>query len=437
MLLLSHMITPKRPTGFHEFLPADQLAFDAMVTTIRQSYERFGYAPIETPALELASVLHAKEGGESAKQGYQFTKGDTDLALRFDLTIPLARYVAEHYHELAFPFRRYQIQDVWRAEKPQAGRYRQFYQCDIDIIGSRNVIADADVLIAMADAMRSLKLQSVLRFSNRKIFSGLLSALKLTKYSTEILRLLDKLDKAGPLKLKKSLLELGITSDNADRLLDTAAMKGSTAKILSYLYALEIENETFISGLNELEETAQLLDAAGLSDDQYIIDLGIFRGFDYYTGMVFEIALANRADIGSVGGGGRYDNLVGHYSKEELPGVGGSIGLSRLFAALQDDKKSHGASTPARALVVAFSHELLPYSLMVAKKLREAGLNIISYPGIEKAGKQLAYAAKLGVPYAVLCGEDEERAKTVTIKNLQSGEQKTLTLAKAIAALKA
>ena len=427
------MITPKRPSGFHEFLPAEQIAFDKMIAIIRQSYERYGYSPLETPALELTSVLHAKEGGETAKQGYQFTKGDTDLALRFDLTVPLARYVAEHYNELALPFCRYQIQDVWRAEKPQAGRYRQFYQCDIDIIGNTGVAADANILIAMAGTMSALGLKSVIHLSNRKIFSGLLASRKLDKQAVEILRLLDKLDKAGTSKIKKSLLEIGLSEMNADFLLTVASWKENAGAIIDKLSALHIENSQFTEGLQELRETSILLAAAGVSADEYIVDLGIFRGFDYYTGMVFEITLRDNTEIGSVGSGGRYDNLVGHYSKEKLSGVGGSIGLSRLFAAL---KNKNTVSSSAQALIVVFNEKLLPYCFMVASQLRHSEINVAVYPSIDKASKQLNYANKLGIPFVLLCGEEEKRSKTVTVKHMASGEQKTMALTKVATFLK-
>lgn len=430
------MITPKRPAGFHEFLPADQLAFNAMVTIIRQAYERHGFAPVETPALELAGVLHAKEGGETAKQGYRFTKGDTDLALRFDLTVPLARYVAEHYHELPLPFRRYQIQEVWRAEKPQAGRYRQFYQCDIDIIGSKDLIADADILITMHSTLQSLGLkQVVLHVSHRKIYSGVLESHKLGKHSLSVLRIIDKLPKQGKEKVKKDLLDLGLKNTETEMLLDIAALNGPADKILDRLSTLGIDNETFASGIHDLTVLNRLLKSAGLSSKNFVIDLGMVRGLDYYTGMVFEVMLPDYPSVGNVGGGGHYDNLLGHYHKENLSGVGGSIGLSRLFSALKNEMND-GPSSPAQALVVVFNEALLPYCFSVAETLRKNNLNIEIYPALDKAGKQLAYANKTGIPFALLCGEDEEKKKTVTIKNMKTGEQKSLPVAKVASYLK-
>ncbi len=430
------MINPKRPTGFHEFLPADQLAFNAMISVIRMSYEQHGFTPIETPALELASVLHAKEGGESAKQGYRFTKGDTDLALRFDLTVPLARYVAEHFHELAFPFRRYQIQEVWRAEKPQAGRYRQFYQCDIDIIGSTSVAADADVLITMSNTYKALGLKTaVLHISNRKIISGILEARKLAKHATEIMRQIDKLDKQGETGLRKNLADLGIKPADIDVLVSLASIKGTISEVTRELSKLDVTHPKLSEGLEELTATAALLEAAGLKKHDYVFNLGMMRGFDYYTGIVFEAMLSDKPEAGAVGSGGRYDNLVGYYRSEALPGVGASIGLSRLFTALQDEL-SDGPSSPAQALIVVFNEALLPYCFEVAKTLRRSGLNIEVYPSMDKAGKQLGYADKADIPFALLCGEDEEKKQAVTIKNMEKGDQKTVKLKEAAGYLK-
>ncbi|WKZ24631.1 MAG: histidine--tRNA ligase [Patescibacteria group bacterium] len=425
------MINPRKPAGFHEFLPPEQLSFDAMVAVIKASYESHGYTPIETPALELAEVLHAKEGGETAKQGYQFTKGDTKLALRFDLTVPLARYVAEHYHDLALPFRRYQIQNVWRAEKPQAGRYRQFYQCDIDIIGTDSATADADILITMNGTMQALGLEkSLIRLNNRLLMSGLIIALKAEKNNTEILRLLDKMDSQGPAKLKKSLINIGLNKKQADTLVKLAGLKGSIEQITKALKSEDLYNTNIDEGLGRLRRICELLKAAGLSSKNYQIDLGIVRGLDYYTGMVYEIILTDKKEIGSVGGGGRYDNLIGYYKKDNVPGVGGSIGLSRLFAALSEESKD-GQGCPADVMVTALSSDLLPYAFKVAATLRVTGINVFIYPKDGKIAKQLSYADKLGIPLVAVCGEEEEKKTKVTIKNLETGEQETVSLKQA------
>lgn len=425
------MINPRKPAGFHEFLPSEQLSFDAMVAVIKASYESHGYTPIETPALELAEVLHAKEGGETAKQGYQFTKGDTKLALRFDLTVPLARYVAEHYHDLALPFRRYQIQNVWRAEKPQAGRYRQFYQCDIDIIGTNSATADADILITMNGTMQALGLEkSLIRLNNRLLMSGIIIALKAEKNNTEILRLLDKMDSQGPTKLKKSLLDIGLDKKQADTLVKVAGLKGSIGQITKALKSEDLYNTNIDEGLGRLRRICELLKAAGLSSKNYQIDLGIVRGLDYYTGMVYEIILTDKKEIGSVGGGGRYDNLIGYYKKDNVPGVGGSIGLSRLFAALSEESKD-GQGCPADVMVTALSSDLLPYAFKVAATLRVTGINVFIYPKDGKIAKQLSYADKLGIPLVAVCGEEEEKKTKVTIKNLETGEQETVSLKQA------
>lgn len=423
------MITPKTPPGFNEFLPKEQLAFNAMLSSIRSTYEQHGFTPLETPALELAQVLLAKEGGETAKQVYRFMKGDTDLALRFDLTVPLARYVAEHYHELAFPFRRYQIQEVWRAEKSQAGRYRQFYQCDVDIVGQTGPTADAEVILAAYQAYKALGLKNIVfRISHRGLLSGYLESQGLSKHIIEVLRIIDKLDKKPAKIIVDDLVGLGIKKNTATDILKFVSLTGTPKEVLNSLSQLSIDRSDFKAACLNLQEITVLLAAGGMKSAETLIDLKITRGFDYYTGVVFEMFLENQEGGGSVGAGGRYDNLVGHYRKEALPGVGASIGVSRLFSLLPPTKH---ASTPAQALVVVFNEKLLPYCFKVATTLRSAGLNSIIYPGIDKAGKQLSYADKLGIPFVILCGEDEEKKNKVTIKNMKSGKQKTLPLTKA------
>ncbi len=421
------MITPKTAPGFNEYLPAEQRMFDHLVSLIRTMYERHGFTPLETPALELAQVLLAKEGGETAKQVYRFMKGDTDLALRFDLTVPLARYVAEHYHDLAFPFRRYQIQEAWRAEKAQAGRYRQFYQCDIDILGNIGTAADADILLTTAATFKALGLgRSVMHISNRKIFVGFLASLKLSEQSVEILRVIDRMAKQSADKTKKDLSSLGLPAAAITQIISIVSAQG-----LESLRSLAVSNSLFQEGLAELSELDALLRAGGLTAEEYVIDLGIVRGLDYYTGMVFETLLVDKPEAGSMAGGGRYDNLVGHYRKEPVAGVGASIGISRLFNALKDSLKK-GPSTPAQALIVVFSSELLPYCFKTASTLRAHDINVMIYPGSDKPGKQMTYANKIGVPFVVLCGEEEAKNGTLTIKNMTSGDQQTMKMKEAV-----
>ena len=430
------MIQPKRPSGFNELLPADQLAMNAMISIIKMSYEQYGYAPIETPALELSQVLLAKEGGETAKQVYRFTKGDTDLAMRFDLTIPLARYAAEHFNELAFPFRRYQIQEVWRAEKAQAGRYRQFYQCDIDTLGSKNPMSDADTILTMHSALHALGLKNIIfKISHRGLLNGILESKKLTKSSTEVLRAVDKLDKQGEAAVTNELQKNNLSRKDAKDIIDFVKHSGNVKTIFAYVKSLKINNETFTHSLAELEMICQLLQAGGLSSNEFVIDLSVARGLDYYTGMVFETVLTKNLKLGSICGGGRYDNLLASYHKDSIPGVGASIGLSRLFSALKESFKSMPAN-PAHVLVVPFEQELAKYSLEVALTLRKHGLNVLVYPGFEKMGKQLGYADKLGISFAVLCGSNEADKKSVTIKNLKTGKQVTVALTKAAATIK-
>jgi len=430
------MITPKRPSGFNEFLPADQMAFNAMISVIRLAYEKHGYSPIETPAIELASILLAKEGGETAKQVYRFTKGDNDLALRFDLTIPLARYVAEHYHDLAMPFRRYQIQEVWRAEKAQAGRYRQFYQCDIDIIGSKSILAEADILLTAHEAFKALGLtDAVLNISHRGILSGWLKSKKLDHLTTAVLRSVDKLSKKSEAEVNTELTQVGLKKNDIQEILSLVKINGTAEEVLKKLSAFIIKQSDFTLALNDLTELNKLLVAGGLKAKDFRFDLKITRGFDYYTGTVFETFLTKNLAIGSICSGGRYDNLVSHYSKENLAGVGISIGLSRLFSAIKE-RLSTGPSSPAVALIIPLANETVNYCLGVAALLNHAGLNVFVYPGLEKVGKQLTYASKLKIPLTILCGEEEMKKNSVSIKNMQTGKQVTVKLDKASATIR-
>jgi histidyl-tRNA synthetase len=426
------MITPKTPPGFNELLPKDQLAFNKMLSLIQEAYERSGFTPLETSALELAPVLLAKEGGETAKQVYRFIKGDTDYALRFDLTVPLARYVAEHYHELAIPFRRYQIQEVWRAEKPQAGRFRQFYQCDVDIVGSDSVAADAEVIIAASEAYKALGLKKIIfKISHRGLIAGFLADRKLDRFTTDVLRTIDKMDKLSSAQISDELKNIGLSTQDSKEILSLVSIKGSAQEVIKQLSGFSITNPSFAQGLQRLSELAILLQAGGMKSSNFIFDLKIARGFDYYTGVVFEMFLPDSRS--SVGSGGRYDNLVSNYSKENLAGVGASIGVSRLFSVLKE--KNSGPSTPAQALIVVFSDDLLPYCFKVAAELRKSNINVEIYPGAAKMAKQLNYANKLGIPFVLLCGEDEEKKNNVTVKDMKSGKQKTVALSKVAKAL--
>ena len=427
------MIIPKTPPGFNELLPKDQIAFNTMVSRIRTAYELSGFTPLETSALELTDVLLAKEGGETAKQVYRFAKGDTDYALRFDLTIPLARYAAEHYHELAFPFRRYQIQEVWRAEKPQAGRFRQFYQCDVDIIGTNSIAAEAEVILAARNAYQALGLKNItFKISHRGLVAGFLADRTLDRYTTDVLRTIDKMDKLSSLEISNELKKIGLSAKDSKDILTLVSIQGTAKEITKKLSNLVINQIGFDKALQNLVELENLLKASGMKPSEYIFDLKIARGFDYYTGVVFEMFLSgNRSSVGS---GGRYDNLVSHYSKEVLSGVGASIGLSRLFSLLKE--KNNGPSSPAQALIVVFSENLLPYCFEVASLLRNSNINVEIYPGAAKLAKQLGYANKLGIPLVLLCGENEEKKRQVTIRNMKTGKQQTTPLTKCFKAIK-
>lgn len=421
------MITPKTPPGFNEFLPQDQIAFNRLLATIKQAYEQSGFIPLETPALELAEVLLAKEGGDTAKQVYRFTKGDTDLALRFDLTVPLARYVAEHYHDLVFPFRRYQIQEVWRAEKPQAGRFRQFYQADVDIVGSESITAEAEVILAAAHAYKALGLKHVVfKISHRDLMTVFLQTRKMSEYTTEILRIVDKSDKQNRLQIIGALKKIGLSNKDSQDIMTFIEINDSARNVIKKLSGYSFKSPSFIKTLNHLSKLEKLLLAGGMKSSEFIFDLKIARGFDYYTGIVFEMFLPDSRS--SIGSGGRYDNLVGHYRKETLSGVGASIGVSRLFSVLKD--KGLGASTPSQALIAVFNEELLPYCCKVAHELRAHNLRVEIYSSLDKLNKQLTYANKLGIPFVLLCGEDEEKKNKVTVKHMKTGKQETISLSK-------
>ena len=436
------IIKPRTLSGFMELLPSKQIRFEKMVEILRTTYASYGFAPLDTPVIEDAQILLAKGGGETEKQIYRFQKGDSDLALRFDLTVPLAKYVALHCNDLAFPFRRFQISKVYRGERAQRGRFREFYQADIDIIGDGklDILNEAEIPAIIYKVFRGFGLTRFqIRVNNRKILNGFYAMLGLSEKSGDIMRTVDKLDKIGADKVKVILLEdCGLTDEQADEILKFIAIRGTNAEVLSALEGYAGRNEMFDLGLSELKAVAVNLAAFGVPEANFAVDLTIARGLDYYTGTVYETTLLDHPEIGSVCSGGRYDNLAGYYIEKQLPGVGISIGLTRLFYVLDEQGLLNPAlpSAPADALVLPMGGDAAP-AIAVAEEIRAAGLRVQLYCEQKKFKQKMAYANKLEVPFAVLLGEDEIAEGKCSVKNMRTGEQLKLTPAEAAAHIKA
>ncbi len=426
------IIKPRTLSGFMELLPDKQIRFETMVDILRRTYASYGFAPLDTPAIEDAQILLAKGGGETEKQIYRFQKGDSDLALRFDLTVPLAKYVALHYNELAFPFRRYQISKVYRGERAQRGRFREFYQADIDIIGDGklDILNEAEIPAIIYKVFRGFGLTRFqIRVNNRKILSGFYDMLGLSAQSGDIMRTVDKLDKIGADKVKVILMEdCGLTEAQADEILAFISIRGTNAQVIAALEGYTGRNELFDLGLMELKTVTANLSAFGVPEENFAVDLTIARGLDYYTGTVYETTLLDHPEIGSVCSGGRYDNLAGYYIEKSLPGVGISIGLTRLFYVLDEQGLLNPQlpSAPADALVLPMTDDVTP-AIALAETLRSAGLRVQLYGEQKKFKQKMAYANKLGVPFAVLLGEDEIAEGKCSVKNMVTGEQQKLT----------
>lgn len=427
----NNIIKPSTLPGFMELLPSDQIAFNHMMDIIRKNYEKCGFIPIDTPVIEKSEVLLAKGGGDTEKQIYRFNKGDSDLSLRFDLTVPLARYVSQHMSSLTFPFRRYQIGKVYRGERNQKGRFREFYQCDIDIIGNGklSIINDAEIPSIIYSTFKELGFGSfTIHINNRKVLNGFLDSLNIES-KVEVLRIIDKIDKIGSEAVKEELMEMGLSGETCDNLLKFINLKGSNDEILSALESLEVSNESFKLGISELKEVSKCIRSFGVPEENYTIDLKIARGLDYYTGTVYETILNDYPEIGSVCSGGRYDNLAEYYTKEKLPGVGISIGLTRLFYQLNEAKilKNNEASTLAQVLVIPMD-ESVEYSINAAYKLRAKGISSEIYLEGGKMNKKMNYANKLGVPYVIIIGSEEMQTGLLSLKNMKSGEQHKLAI---------
>ncbi len=429
------LIQPRTAPGTLELLPRDQMAFQHMLDVIRRGFERFGFVPVETPVFELKDVLLTKSGGETEKQVYfvqstgSLQQGHApDLALRFDLTVPLARYVAEHERELSFPFRRYQIQRVYRGERPQRGREREFYQCDVDVIGKDKLdpAYDAELPAIIVQIFTELGIEGfTIHFSNRRILMGLLASWGFEDPEKQklALREIDKLDKTGPARVRENLTGLGLTEAMTDRLLHLVALKGDKADMLAALREQKDAHPVFRQGLDELTQMADSLKALGVPEERTRINLAIARGLDYYTGTVYETLIDDHPEFGSVCSGGRYEDLASFYTKSKLPGVGLSIGATRLFDQLRAHNLFPAVPHTVHVLITQLEPELGAHYLALSAELRRGGFNVENYLEPAKLDKQLRYADKAGIPFAVLLGSNERSKGTVLVKDLARKEQ--------------
>lgn len=435
-------VAPRTLSGFMELNPAPQVQMETMMDVLRKTYALYGFTPLDTPVIESSEVLLAKGGGETEKQIYRFQKGDADLSLRFDLTVPLAKYVALHYNELSFPFRRFQIGKVYRGERAQRGRFREFYQADIDVIGDGklDIINEAEIPSIIYKTFSALGLKRFrICVNNRKILNGFYAMLGLTEQASEIMRTVDKLDKIGAEKVFKILTEdVSVSPENAHEILNFIQISGSDQQVLQELDVYKGRNPVFDSGLEELTTVVRYLSAFGVPEENFAVDLTIARGLDYYTGTVYETTLLDYPEIGSVCSGGRYDNLAEYYTEKQLPGVGISIGLTRLFYVLGEQKLLNPDlnTAPADVLILPMTDDL-SHAVALATLLRENGVRTQLHCEQKKFKQKISYADKLGIPYVIFLGEDEINAGVVACKELATGEQTKLDAKATIYRIKA
>ena len=435
-------IKPRTLSGFMELQPDKQVQMDKMRAVLAETYARYGFTPLDTPAIEAAEVLLAKGGGETEKQIYRFTKGDSDLALRFDLTVPLAKYVAANYGQLTFPFRRYQIGKVWRGERAQRGRFREFYQADIDIIGdgALDILNEAEIPAIIYDTFTRLGLRRFrIRVNNRKVLNGFFAILGLSEQAGDVLRTIDKLDKIGADKVRELLTDTcGVTAEQADEILRFIACPGTSADKLAFLEQYRGRSDVFDTGLDELRTVVGYLPAFGVPEENFELDLTIARGLDYYTGTVYETVLLDHPEVGSICSGGRYDDLAGYYTNKSLPGVGISIGLTRLFYILQEQNMISDAvlTAPADVLILPMTDDLSA-AVSLASMLRAGGLRVQLYSEKKKFKAKIGYADKLGIPFVIFLGEDEIAQNVCALKNMVTGVQEAVTQAAALETIRA
>lgn len=424
-------VEPRTLSGFMELLPQDQIKFNEMLQTIRKTYELYGFLPQETPIIEASEVLLAKAGGETEKQIYSFKKGDKDLSLRFDLTVPLAKYVAEYYNDLTFPYRRYQIGKVFRGERAQKGRYREFYQCDIDIIGDGklSIINDAEIPSIIYTTFKNLGFSNfVIKINNRKILNGLFDELDIAEKMTDILIIIDKLEKIGMEAVKEELSKLGLDNDKIEKIEEFLNISGTTDEKIVKLNELNFNSEIFKKGLEELTEVIKYVRLFKVDEENFVIDLTIARGLDYYTGTVYETNLKGYESIGSVCSGGRYENLAGYYTKKDLPGVGISIGLTRLFYNLKELGLLATKQKSISKIDIITMGVGVENAVEISNVLRDNNIPNEIYKEDSKTKAKFSYANNLEIPYVIVIGEEELQTKKYTLKNMVTGEQEMLTI---------
>lgn len=418
-------IKPRTLKGFRDFLPATMIPRERLMETARRVYRSYGFAPIDTPVLEYLEILTGKGSDETDRQLYRFEDhGGREVGMRFDLTVPLARFVAQHINELGTPFKRYHIAPVWRGENTQRGRYREFVQCDFDTIGTLSIAADIEMVLVIHDLMLAIGIEDfTIRVNNRKVLNGLLEKVGLAEKATEVLRALDKLAKIGREKVAAEMQEAaGASAEQADQVLRLSELQGSTDETLSELSKLIAGNETGETGVSRLTELTAGVRAAGVPDSRIQLDVSIARGLDYYTGTIVETFLDKLPGIGSICSGGRYDNLAEVYTKQQLPGIGASLGLDRLLAALEELELLESVATPAPVFIPYFVADRLNDYLRLASQLRAAGIGAEVYPDAKKLGKQLKYAEQRGFRVALVAGNDELASGKVQVKNLSARE---------------
>ena len=424
-------VEPRTLAGTMELLPNEQILFDQIKEKIENTYKKFGFLPLDTPILELSEVLLAKAGGETEKQIYRFNKGDTDLSLRFDLTVPLSKYVAKNYGNLSFPFRRYQIGKVYRGERPQKGRYREFYQCDIDIIGDGelDVINDAELPSVIYTIFKELGFGDfTICINNRKILNGLFENIGQKENSVEILRIIDKIEKIGKQAVIEELEKIDVSKESINKIIEFIEISGTSKEKIEKLKELKINNETFEKGLEELEFVYENIKLFGVPEENYKVDLTIARGLDYYTGTVYETFLNNYREIGSVCSGGRYENLAEYYTNKKLPGVGVSIGLTRLFYKLNELGLIKATKKAISDIIIIPMLEDLSKPIKLATELRSLDINTEIYSNQKKLKAKMKYADKLQIPYVIVIGEDEINSKEIKLKNMETGEEELIEL---------
>ncbi len=432
------IVKPSILPGFMELTPTDQILFNKMLDTIRANYEKFGFLPIDTPVIEKTEVLLAKGGGETEKQIYRFEKGSTDMSLRFDLTVPLARYVAQHYSELNFPFRRYHIGKVYRGERNQKGRFREFYQCDIDIIGNGtlDIINDAEIPSVIYSTFKDLGFDSfTIKINNRKVLKGFFQSIDIED-STLVLRAIDKLDKIGIEGVEKELQNLGFSENIIESIKNFISIEGSNEEVIEKLKKLTIDNEIFKEGLGELATVIKYIELFGVPENNYKIDLTIARGLDYYTGTVYETFLDDYPSLGSICSGGRYDDLASFYTKQKLPGVGISIGFTRLFYQLMEGKIIESKENSLIKVLIISMEGFMDNGVKIANALREEGIYSQIYLEKGKVGKVFNYADKLNIPYVIVIGQEEAENNTYSLRDMKTGEQKNISLEEVIKCLR-